>query len=166
MKWQGYKCGLQLITRFFYDLTSWLSFLTSCDQGSNPSQILLRLTLWTSVIKIEPHMWPLMCSQCFFYYLTYWPTFRPHVIKTGDWRQKLWPSLKKIGDKNVASVMFRKCFLWLKFWSFHLDSYLHDPDRILNEISLKKQNTLTKSYEDWTKHVASIIFTSFFHDLT
>ena len=50
----------KVFTRFFYDLTYWPNFW--------PNMIHIRS--WPSLMKIGPKLWPLECSQGFFYDLT------------------------------------------------------------------------------------------------
>ena len=91
-----------------------------------------------------------MVSKVFtrlYYDLTYWPNFWPDMIHI-----RSWPSLMKIGSKLWPLECSRGFFMiWLltKFLTWD------------NPYSI-----LTKLEEDWTKTVASRVFTRFFYDLT
>ena len=175
-----------MFTRFFYDLTFWPNFLTWHDPYLNLTEILSRWLFWESLMKIGNKLWSLKCSQGFsmiwptnlvlgptwsifdldqvwwrldqtmvskvftrfFYDLTYWPNFWPNMIHI-----RSWPSLMKIGPKlwplKCSQGFFFMIWLLTKFLTWD------------NPYSI-----LTKLEEDWTKTVASRVFTRFFYDLT
>ena len=133
----------RVFTRFFYDLTYWPSFWPNITHTQS----------WLSLIKTGAKLWPLECSQVFFYDLTYWPSFWPGMIHILSW-----PSSMKIGQ-----------ILWPQECS-HGFSMIWPTDLVLDPMSpifeLDKMIVLSKFNEDWTKTVASRVFTRFFYDLT
>ena len=110
-----------------------------------------------SLMNIGPKLWPLEYSQGFYCDLTKWPSFWPRKIPI-----RSWPSSMKIGPK-----------LWLLECSEGF-SMKWPTDLVFNPTSpifeldwdIVKMIILSKFDEDWSKTVASSVFTRFFYDLT
>ena len=93
----------------------------------------------------------------FFCDLTYWPSFWPGMIQIWSW-----PISMKIGPK-LWLLECSKGFSMI--WPTDL---VFDPGRSIFELDpdIVKMIILSKFDEDWTKTVASRVFTRFFCDLT
>ena len=93
----------------------------------------------------------------FFYDLTYWPSFWPDMIHI-----RTWQSLMKIGPK-LWPLECSQGFSMI--WPTDL---VFDPTSPIfeTEWDIVKMIILSKFDEDWTKTVASRVFTRFVHDLT
>ena len=103
----------------------------------------------------------------FFYYFTYWPCFLTqhhpysHITEILS-RWSFWASLMKIGPK-LWHLKCSQCFSMI--WTTDL---VFDPTFPIFEVvrDIVKMIILSKFDDDWTKTVASRVFTMFFYDLT
>ena len=100
----------------------------------------------------------------FFHDLTYWPSFWPNIIHIRTWLRycSFWASMIKIGPK----LWPQECSQGFSMiWPTDL---VFDPTSPIFQLNwdIVRMIILSKFDEDWTKTVASRVFTKFFHDLT
>ena len=156
----------RVFTRFIYDLTYWPCFWPQPPPYSNLSEILSRWSFWASLMKIGQKLWPLERSQGF---LKIWPTDLVFdltwPILELDWdivKMIIWASLMKIGRKLWPLECSQG---FLKIWPTDL---VFDPTWPIFELDrdIVRMIILSKFDDDWTKTMASRVFTRFFYDLT
>ena len=118
-------------------------------------------------MKIGPKPWHLKCSQGFIYDLNYWPSFWHKMTHIWTWPRYLswwsfWASFMKIGPK-LWPLECSQCFSmsWPPDLVFDQTWPIFEPDQDIVKIII-----LSQFYEDWTKTVASMVFTMFIYDLT
>ena len=100
----------------------------------------------------------------FFHDLTYWPSFWPNIIHIRTWLRycSFWASMIKIGPKLWPLECLQGfSMIWPTDLVFEPAWPIFELDR-----DIVKMIILSKFDEDWTKNVASRVFTRFFHDLT
>ena len=111
----------RVFTRFFYDLTYWLSFWPS----------MIHIWSWPSLMKIGPKLASAVFTR-FFKDLTYWPSFWPHMIHIGSWSSlmKIGPKLWPLECSQGFSVIWPTDLVFDLGWSiFDLDQFLWRLDQ-------------------------------------
>ena len=155
--------AFRVFTRFFHDLTYWPSYWPNVTHIELNWDIVKMISLskfdedWTKNVASRGF-------TRFFHGLTYWPSFWPNIIHIRTWLRdcSFWASMIKIGPKcrpQECSQGFS--MIWPTDLVFYPTSPIFELDW-----DIVKMIILSKFDEDWTKTLASRVFTRFFHDLT